>query len=52
MKLGRQEVLEGTYAKKQATTMCFGIPHCMVNRERRNFQNSLKADHKGDQALV
>lgn len=55
MKFGGQEVLEGTYARKQARAMCSGIPHCMVNREGRNFLTSLKADHKeilGDQALA
>lgn len=48
MKLGGREVLEGMYVRKQARTVCSGIPHCTVNREGRNFLTSLKADHKGD----
>lgn len=55
MQAGGPEVLEITYVKEQTTTTCFGIPHCMVNREERNFLTSLEADCKGivgDQALV
>lgn len=55
MKVGGQEVLEGMYVKENARTTCFGIPHCMVNREGRNFLISLKADCKGivgDRVLV